>query len=318
MLKTLCLALVVASVGVIPAAAQEELGARGEQVPSPLAFNPQDRCATPDGRKLIKESWDAATLYDLKIQAESLDRDFVEYLDERVEQFCKPQGGWTFAWNPDPDQVTFNWTGSDRPELFWSSYGEDLNESGEFKLPEGWQVCRFTYNAGYKRKHHVRFDIQPAFWWEGDDENPDRFRGYKFTINLHGDPGNPTNLILRNVQMVAIKSSFTNDERFRRGCDMPDRNTGPAKSPTPKQNPQTPLGPANIRATLFENGEVAELIIRNSGASSGRFTYLVRVLDGDDGKWDVAGEGYLVVPAGDELRIPFHKWRARDWELQSM
>jgi hypothetical protein len=64
---------------------------------------------------------------------------------------------------------------------------------------------------------------------------------------------------------------------------------------------------------FFHNGNSATLVISNQGTSPATTNYIIRVLDGDDGRWKLHTQGHATVQPNTTFNQGFHKWRAADW-----
>lgn len=67
---------------------------------------------------------------------------------------------------------------------------------------------------------------------------------------------------------------------------------------------------------FFHNGNTATLVISNRTSQPATTSYIIRVLDGDDGRWKLHTQGQAIVQPNTDYQQGFHKWRAANWDAQ--
>lgn len=183
-------------------------------------------CSQPNGIEQIKKIIDKPLAEGRKYQAAALKISYDEALTRDAEIQCE-------FLNKNPSEITsftFDTTGKQVFNFFnWYECKSDWDNSCEgdedLILPAGWQACSCLYNVTSQRGNADDPVITPIQWYEGDSEYPYRFRGYR--IKLRSSGNNEflnrvgANISLSNVRIIAIPSSYTNEDRYRLGCDMP-------------------------------------------------------------------------------------------------
>ena len=121
-----------------------------------------------------------------------------------------------------------------------SGWNDDCTHSIKLLAPDGWQACNKSYTVVSERGHND-FIFTPILWYEGDPEEPDRFRGYELYLESSGS-GSPlnqegANIELRNVSLTIIPARATNEFRYEHGCEILRRSNGEGDGTHPVPNP---------------------------------------------------------------------------------
>ena len=183
-------------------------------------------CSQPNGIEKVKIIVDKVFGVGLRYQAAALKINYDEALTEEAESQC----GISKINPSEITSFTFDTTGKRAFKFYeWYECKSDWDNSCEgdedLILPAGWQVCSCLYNVTSQRGNADNPIITPIQWYEGDSEYPYRFRGYH--IKLRSSGNNEflnrvgANISLSDVRIIAIPSSFTNEDRYKLGCDMP-------------------------------------------------------------------------------------------------
>ena len=295
----------------------------------PIPGDLKNLCSTPEGRWQIINSMDTIQKYDLSFQwqgellnGDSTHKTFDSFLLAYINRRC--EGGPGYVFNIIPNYSYFQYLGGpNQPTSMYcisentgGSHKYDCNETTLIRLPTGWQVCKVWTKV--KTVRHGKFSISPTLWYNEDNNQYPRFRGYELKATGHGDVGNPSSVYLTELKILAIKEEFKNDMRKQCGCDMPSK-----PSPVVSQPPPQPTKPVSLPAKMNgiltnKRGNMADLIFSNTGGSRGRMIYRVDALDGDDGQWKKHAEGYVDLDPNSVYTLGLHKWRVRDWRIVYM
>lgn len=195
-----------------------------------ISQNQQDSikywCSKTNGIENVKKIIDKINKQDRGIQAALLKKTYDEILTIDAESWCA-----RLSKNP-PKTIGFTYDTTGRRTFeFYSSYECESNWNGSCEgdedliLPARWQACSCLYNVTSQRGNADSPVVTPIQWYEGDSEYPNRFRGYR--IKLRSSGNNEllnrvgANISLSNVRIIAIPSDFTNEDRYKLGCDMP-------------------------------------------------------------------------------------------------
>lgn len=118
--------------------------------------------------------------------------------------------------------------------ILWSSlecdvkWDQSCSASKLLDAPPGWQVCKVLYTVSNNRGK-TELKVEPAEYYTNDPEDPDRFRAYTVAMSAKGN-GNrfnrrSANLTLTQVGIRIIPAEYTNQDRYRLGCTLPNVNT---------------------------------------------------------------------------------------------
>lgn len=105
------------------------------------------------------------------------------------------------------------------------NWDQNCEDSETVVADNGWQVCRAIFNVTTSDGHDAWFHADPAQFYPGDPESPDRFGAIAFTIHGYGN-GNPLDQrgskeVVENVGIDMIPASANNYGRDQEHCTMP-------------------------------------------------------------------------------------------------
>ncbi|KQO27929.1 hypothetical protein ASF10_23260 [Flavobacterium sp. Leaf82] len=294
-------------------------------------------CKTDEGKKMILESLDPVSKFDLKLQyrgirmqdslqALATGKEFLTdeyksidqfYLEHAEAVYCTAQPGGQHYTYENPNKKIFKIDNTFYCVSANTGGGNenDCNVVMPLLLPEGWQVCKFFYDG--KTKRHGKFRFEPIFR-KDDSQNPPRVLGHTLFITGHGDRGNVSSAYIKNIKVYAIKSNLQNDERIKCDCDMPVPLTAPA--PIPQQPTSKPdNAPAKISYGIMDksaDGHSAFFVIRNEGGKTGIVRFKIVYRDKYSGQWKRYEEGDIAINPNEVISKQMTIFDANDWKFE--
>ncbi len=109
-----------------------------------------------------------------------------------------------------------------------ASWDKECDGDREFIAPAGRQACTISWDEDWEGQE-ADVEIKSINWFNGDEENPDRFRGYKISYYTQGSKNlirqYKSKITIKNVKFVTIPAAFKNKARYEIGCDIPINKT---------------------------------------------------------------------------------------------
>lgn len=207
----------------------------------------KELCSTEEGRQKILNSLEEHYVQDIRLSAYALGLDPDEQVRKKIDQICQqspqpaPDTG-SFQFDPNSSSgaidevvIPIAYTFTDvKCNVKWNEY---CDNTWNLQVPPGWQACRLEYSVVSDRGN-TKLEVNPAFWFEGDSLNPDRFRGY--TIRLRADGNNEflnrvgARIHLTNLRIIALPARHDNGDRYQASCEMPINPKNQKPLPTVK------------------------------------------------------------------------------------
>lgn len=257
-------------------------------------------------------------LQGLQMNGDETNTSWQQWLARAVAMRCNPptQGVYTFQLPPDTGTVTSSGFGC------WSR-GDPCSVRDIFVAPAGYQICTVRFRPVRSGRHmsDSRLSVT-AQQFEPGDPSPARFRGLRFYAHADGQADNKQVAQIKDTRIFIVRHWFDVAKRRKLGCDFPKPGAELVPDPPPPVRPtvtpSTPTSPARVSARLSNHRDNAvDVIFANSGGTAGTLGYRVMVLDGDDNKWKVHETGTVTINPNATFIKGMHKWRAKDWQLQS-
>lgn len=124
------------------------------------------------------------------------------------------------VWVPIPTPEPFK-----REEAHCSaSWDDDCEEMKDYYVPSGYQACAINYIFAWDGDVDDPI-ITPVGWFNGDKQDPDRFRGFRITLKARGNGDlmfpDRGRVWAQNVEIFGIPADADNEVRFKAGCHLP-------------------------------------------------------------------------------------------------